>query len=48
MFEKVGKKVLTLKRRSMGPLVLEHDLDEGMWRELTEEEKNALIPFGYE
>lgn len=48
MFEKVDKKVLTLKRRSMGPLELEADLEEGMWRELNEDEKNALIPFGYE
>lgn len=48
MFESVGKKVVTLHRRSMGPLVLEDDLDVGMWRDLTEEEITALIPFGYE
>lgn len=48
MFEQVDKLVLTLKRRSMGPLVLEDELEEGTWRELTAEEQTALIPFGYE
>ena len=38
MFEAVGKKVLYLKRISMGPLTLPKDLKPGEYRELTEEE----------
>ena len=38
MFEAVGKKVLYLKRISMGPLTLPKDLNPGEYRELTEEE----------
>lgn len=42
MFESVGKKVLTLKRLSMGPLALDPELAEGEYRELTEEEIGRL------
>lgn len=42
MFESVGKKVLTLKRISMGPLMLDESLSEGEYRELTEEEVDLL------
>ncbi|GKU84824.1 pseudouridine synthase [Niallia sp. NCCP-28] len=38
MFESVGKKVLYLKRISMGPLALDETLELGEYRELTEEE----------
>ncbi|NIK67466.1 pseudouridine synthase [Paenibacillus sp. BK720] len=38
MFEAVGKKVVYLKRISMGPLKLDADLEEGTYRELTDEE----------
>lgn len=38
MFESVGKKVMYLKRVSMGPLFLESELTIGTYRELTEEE----------
>ena len=43
MFEAVGKKVLTLQRISMGPLVLDRSLPEGEARPLTEEEIKALL-----
>ena len=42
MFEVVGKKVLYLKRISMGPLVLPEDLAPGAYRKLTAEELAAL------
>lgn len=42
MFEAVGKKVLYLKRISMGPLQLTDDLKLGEYRPLTEEEITAL------
>lgn len=42
MFESVGKKVLTLKRISMGPLMLDEKLEQGRYRELTEEEVELL------
>lgn len=42
MFEAVGKKVLTLQRISMGPLVLDKDLPEGKARPLTEGEIETL------
>ncbi|MCU9614259.1 rRNA pseudouridine synthase [Caldibacillus lycopersici] len=42
MFEAVGKKVVYLKRLSMGPLALDEDLEEGEYRELTAEELQAL------
>lgn len=42
MFEAVGKRVVYLKRISMGPLVLDEGLGLGEYRELTEEEINQL------
>ncbi|BBI32621.1 pseudouridine synthase [Cohnella abietis] len=42
MFEAVGKKVLYLRRISMGPLQLDASLAPGEWRELTEEEVESL------
>ncbi|RED56240.1 pseudouridine synthase [Cohnella lupini] len=42
MFEAVGKKVLYLRRVSMGPLQLDPALAPGEWRELTEEELDSL------
>lgn len=42
MFEAVGKKVLYLKRLSMGSLVLDPSLKPGEYRELTKEELEAL------
>lgn len=42
MFEAVGKKVLYLKRMSMGPLLLDDHLQPGESRELTHEELEAL------
>lgn len=46
MMEAVGKKVLYLKRISMGPLVLPEDLEKGQCRPLTEEELAALKKAG--
>ncbi len=42
MFEAVGKKVIYLKRISMGPLQLDEALSLGEYRELTEEEVSQL------
>lgn len=42
MFEAVGKKVVYLKRLSMGPITLDEDLAEGEYRELTDEEVDLL------
>ncbi|MFC4306279.1 pseudouridine synthase [Cohnella boryungensis] len=42
MFEAVGKKVLYLRRVSMGPLLLDPALAPGEWRELTEDEVDSL------
>ncbi|MBY0146524.1 pseudouridine synthase [Neobacillus niacini] len=42
MFEAVGKKVVYLKRISMGPLPLDETLELGEYRELTEEEVEML------
>lgn len=42
MFESVGKKVVYLKRVSMGPLKLDETLELGEYRELTEEEIELL------
>ena len=42
MFESLGKKVIYLKRISFGGLDLDPDLEEGEYRELTEEELNIL------
>jgi 16S rRNA pseudouridine516 synthase len=38
MFEAVGKNVTYLKREEFGGLLLDPDLEEGEYRELTEEE----------
>lgn len=45
MFESVGKKVIYLKRLSMGPLKLDETLELGEYRELTEEEVEQLINY---
>ena len=42
MFQAVGKKVIFLKRLSMGPLTLDTTLAAGEYRPLTEEELNLL------
>lgn len=42
MFEAVGKKVIYLKRLSMGSLVLDPSLAPGEWRRLTPEEIESL------
>jgi 16S rRNA pseudouridine516 synthase len=42
MFQAVGKRVVYLKRISMGPLKLDETLELGEYRELTEEELNEL------
>lgn len=42
MFEAVGKKVTYLKRIKMGPLQLDESLEEGEYRELTDDELDAL------
>lgn len=46
MFEAVGKRVIYLKRLSMGPLMLDEELELGQYRELTDEEVELLR--GYE
>lgn len=43
MFQAVGKEVTYLKRLSMGPLVLDEDLEPGEYRVLTEDELEALM-----
>ncbi|WP_153730704.1 pseudouridine synthase [Sporosarcina obsidiansis] len=42
MFESVGKKVVYLKRLTMGPLILDKQLKLGEYRELTDEELSEL------
>lgn len=42
MFESVGKKVVFLKRVSMGSLQLDDNLPEGSYRELTDDEVDLL------
>ncbi|MFD2671836.1 pseudouridine synthase [Marinicrinis sediminis] len=42
MVQAVGSEVTYLKRIRMGPLVLDHTLTEGDWRELTEDEVAQL------
>jgi 16S rRNA pseudouridine516 synthase len=42
MFESVDKKVIYLRRLSMGSLVLDESLGLGEYRKLTEEEIKAL------
>lgn len=46
MFEAVGKKVVYLKRLSMGSLRLDERLELGQVRELTGEELAALLSYG--
>jgi 16S rRNA pseudouridine516 synthase len=48
MFESVGKRVVYLKRLSMGPLDLDESLELGEYRELTEEEVDLLKTFEVE
>lgn len=43
MLEAVGNEVVTLKRVSFGDLALPEDLEEGKWRELTEDELQKII-----
>ena len=45
MFEAVGKKVTYLKRTEFGTLPLDEDLEEGEYRELTDEELAILKSF---
>ena len=45
MFEAVGKRVIYLKRLSMGPLELDETLELGEYRELTEEELDKLMNY---
>lgn len=45
MFEAVGKEVVYLKRIEFGGLTLDEDLEEGEYRELTEEELAQLKSF---
>ena len=42
MFEAVDKKVVYLKRKEFGGLLLDPDLEEGEYRELTDEELSLL------
>jgi len=42
MFESVGKKVVYLKRLSMGKLILDENLSLGEYRELTDEEVKLI------
>jgi 16S rRNA pseudouridine516 synthase len=42
MFEAVGKRVIYLKRLTMGPLLLDETLELGEYRELTDEEVQLL------
>ncbi|MDQ0272245.1 pseudouridine synthase [Cytobacillus purgationiresistens] len=42
MFESVGKRVVYLKRLSMGPLPLDETLELGEYRELTDEELSSI------
>lgn len=42
MFEAVGKSVVYLKREEFGGLLLDPDLEEGEYRELTDEELSVL------
>ncbi|MGN1028761.1 MAG: 16S rRNA pseudouridine(516) synthase, partial [Bacilli bacterium] len=45
MFEAVGKHVVYLKREEFGGLTLDSDLEEGEYRELTDEELAILKSF---
>ncbi|MBS4462331.1 rRNA pseudouridine synthase [Aerococcaceae bacterium zg-B36] len=46
MFEKVGCTVVRLHRLSMGPLILPEDLAVGEFRQLNEQERQSLEPYG--
>lgn len=48
MFMAVGKKVVYLKRISMGPLILDESLVPGEYRELTDEELDSLLQYEVE
>jgi 16S rRNA pseudouridine516 synthase len=43
MFQSVNKEVVYLRRLEFGPLSLDENLNEGEYRELTEEELNRLL-----
>lgn len=45
MFEALGKKVIFLKRLSMGPLKLDENLKPGQSRELTKEELDSILEY---
>lgn len=45
MFQAVDKRVVYLKRMTMGPLMLDEDLELGEYRELTEEEIEQLLNY---
>ena len=45
MFQAVGKRVVYLQRLTMGPLSLDETLELGEYRELTEEEIDALMGY---
>jgi 16S rRNA pseudouridine516 synthase len=45
MFQAVGKRVIYLKRISMGPLKLDETLELGEYRELTDDEIKQLIEY---
>lgn len=45
MFQAVGKRVIYLKRLSMGPLALDETLELGEYRELTDEELDMLMTY---
>ncbi|RTR29542.1 rRNA pseudouridine synthase [Robertmurraya yapensis] len=45
MFEAVGKRVVYLKRLTMGPLELDESLELGEYRELTDEEIESLMEY---
>ncbi|MGJ7920376.1 pseudouridine synthase [Neobacillus sp. LXY-4] len=45
MFQAVGKKVVYLKRMTMGPLQLDEELELGEYRDLTEEELEQLLNY---
>lgn len=43
MFAAVGNRVVTLHRERVGGVVLDHELSPGQWRELTDDEFEALV-----
>ncbi len=43
MFHAVGSEITFLERVTFGGIVLDRTLERGQWRELTEEEKKALL-----